>query len=80
MVLMMTIISRSQFAEAMMIRVASWHVTRRSDRITVQGRRRSDPKVQAADFIDVIKEDPTLSVELLRVATGKYDIRHAEIY
>ncbi len=32
----------------------------------------SDPKVQAADFIDVIKEDPTLSVELLRVANSSF--------
>ena len=32
----------------------------------------SNPKVQAADFIEVIKEDPTLSVELLRLANSSY--------
>ncbi len=32
----------------------------------------SDHNVKVADFIDVIKEDPTLSVELLRMANSSY--------
>ena len=45
----------------------------------------SNPKVVASDFIDIIKEDPTLSVELLRLANSSYlgfstptlDLKHA---